>query len=48
MLCPDTAPWRVATLRGTLCPPPGIELAEPVVDLSVYDALLGKEVRHVA
>jgi transposase len=48
MLCPDTAPWRVATLRGTLCPPPGIELAEPVVDLSVYDALLGEEVRHVA
>jgi hypothetical protein len=21
MLCPDSPPWRAATLRGTLCPP---------------------------
>lgn len=48
MLCPDTPPWRAATLRGTLCPPNRVELAEPIVDLSVYDAFLREEVAHVA
>ena len=43
-----TPPWRTATLRSTLCPPTRVELAEPAVDLSVYDALLREEVRHVA
>jgi hypothetical protein len=43
-----SSPWRIATLRGTLCPPARVELAEPAVDLSVYDALLHEEVRHVA
>jgi len=42
------SPWRTATLRGTLCPSARVELAEPAVDLSVYDALLHEEVRHVA
>jgi hypothetical protein len=41
-------PWRTATLRGTLCPPTRVELVAPIVDLSVYDALLGEEVGHVA
>ena len=40
--------WRTATLRGTLCPPARVELAEPAVDLSVYDALLQEEAAHVA
>ncbi len=44
----DSPPWRVATLRGTLCPSPRVELVEPVVDLRVYDTLLREEVRHVA
>jgi hypothetical protein len=44
----DAPPWRTATLRGTLCPPPQVELVEPTVDLSVYDAFLQEEVRHVA
>ena len=48
MLGADTPPWRTATLRGTLCPPPRVELVEPVVDLSVYDALLREEATHVA
>src|ERR1017187_9779677 len=48
MLCPDTPPWRAATLRGTLCPPNRVELVEPIVDLSVYDAFLREEVAHVA
>ena len=43
-----TPPWRVGTLRATLCPPPRVELTEPFVDLSVYDALLREEARHVA
>jgi hypothetical protein len=48
MLGAGTPPWRTATLRGTLCPPPRVELVEPIVDLSVYDALLQEEVAHVA
>jgi hypothetical protein len=48
MLCPDSLPWRAATLRGTLCPPSWVELVEPLVDLSVYDAFLREEVCHVA
>jgi hypothetical protein len=48
MLCPDTPPWRAATLRGTLCPPSRVELVEPIVDLSVYDAFLREEVAHAA
>ena len=48
MLCPDTPAWRAVTLRGTLCPPNRVELVEPIVDLSVYDAFLGEEVAHVA
>ena len=48
LLCPDTPPWRAATLRGTLCPPHQVELAEPIVDLRVYDAFLPEEVAHVA
>jgi len=43
-----TPPWRTATLRSTLCPPTRVELVAPTVDLSVYDALLHEEVRHVA
>jgi transposase len=43
-----TPPWRTATLRGMLCPPTRVELVAPVVDLSVYDALLCEEARHVA
>jgi hypothetical protein len=31
-------------LRGTLCPPNRLELVEPIVDLSVYDAFLREEV----
>jgi len=48
LLCPDSLPWRAATLRGTLCPPSRVELVEPIVDLSVYDAFLQEEVAHVA
>jgi transposase len=48
MLGPDTPPWRAATLRGTLCPPRRVELVEPLVDLSVYDALLQEEAADVA
>ena len=47
MLAPDSPPWRAATLRGTLCPPSWVELVEPLVDLSVYDAFLREEVAHV-
>lgn len=47
MLCPGTPPWRAATLRSTLCPPSRVEMAEPVVDLSVYDAFLREEVADV-
>ena len=43
-----TPPWRTASVRATLCPPPRVELVEPAVDLSVYDALLAEEVAHVA
>ena len=32
---------------GTLCPPSWVELVEPIVDLSVYDAFLREEVAHV-
>jgi hypothetical protein len=35
-------------LRGTLCPPSRVELVEPIVDLSVYDAFLQEEVAHAA
>lgn len=35
----DSPPWRTATLHNFLCPPPCVELAEPVVDFSVYAAL---------
>jgi len=48
LLGPDTPPWRAATLRGLLCPPSRVELVEPLVDLSVYDAFLREEVAHVA
>jgi hypothetical protein len=48
MLGVGSPPWRTATLRGALCPPPRVELAEPTVDLSVYDALLQEEAIHVA
>lgn len=48
MLCPETPPWRAATLRSTLCPPGRVELVEPIVDLSVYDVFLREEVAHVA
>jgi transposase len=48
LLCPDSPPWRAATLHGTLCPPSRVELVEPIVDLSVYDAFLREEVAHVA
>jgi transposase len=48
LLGPDAPPWRAATLRGALCPPSRVELVEPVVDLSVYDAFLREEVAHVA
>ena len=48
MLGVGTPPWWAATLRGTLCPPPRVELMEPAVDLSVYDALLREEAIHVA
>ena len=44
MLCPDTPSWRAATLRPTN----RVELVEPIVDLSVYDAFLREEVCHVA
>jgi len=43
-----TPPWRVGTLRATLCPSPRVELVAPFVDLSVYDALLRAEASHVA
>jgi hypothetical protein len=48
MLGANSPPWRTATLRGTLCPSPRVELREPAVDLSVYDALLREEASHVA
>jgi hypothetical protein len=48
MVGAGTPPWRTATLRGILCPPPHVELVEPRVDLSVYDALLREEFLHVA
>jgi hypothetical protein len=48
LLCPDSPPWRAATLHGTLCPPNRVELVEPIVDLSVYDAFLREEVAQVA
>ena len=48
LLSPATPPWRAATLRGTLCPPSHVELVEPIVDLSVYDAFLREEAGHVA
>jgi hypothetical protein len=48
MLGVGTPPWRVATLRGTLCPPLQVELVEPTVDLSAYDALLREEALPVA
>jgi transposase len=48
MLGVGTPPWRTTTLRDLLCPPPRVELVEPTVDLSVYDALLREEALHVA
>jgi transposase len=48
LLAADTPPWRTASLRGVLCPPAKVDLVEPAVDLSVYDALLGEEAAHVA
>ena len=44
----NSAPWRTASLRQWLCAPVSAALAEPAVDLSVYDALLEEEVAHVA
>jgi transposase len=41
-------PWRTATLRNLLCPPNCVELVEPPVDFSVYDAFLGSEATRVA
>jgi transposase len=48
MLGVGTPPWRTATLRDLLCPSPRVELMEPTVDLSIYDALLREEALHVA
>lgn len=48
LLGPQAGPWRTASLRRTLCPPPHMEVAEPTVDLSWYDPLLTPEVAHVA
>jgi hypothetical protein len=48
LLGPQAGPWRTASLRRTLCPPPTVALAEPAVDLSGYDTLLTEEVGHVA
>lgn len=48
MLGVGTPPWRTATLRSLLCPSPRVELMEPAVDLSVYDALLREEALYVA
>lgn len=48
MLGPDALPWRTASLRALLCPTPAVVMVEPVVDLSVYDALLGEEAVRVA
>jgi transposase len=48
MLGVGAPPWRTATLRAILCPPTRVELVEPMVDLSTYDALLREEVLHVA
>ena len=45
---PQSGPWRTASLRSLLCPPPQVEVPEPVVDLSWYDTLLTPEVAHVA
>ena len=41
-------PWRTESVRRLLCPTPAVTLMEPAVDLTVYDALLGGEVAHVA
>ena len=41
-------PWRTESVRQFLCPCAAVTLAEPLVDLAVYDALLGGEVAHVA
>jgi hypothetical protein len=41
-------PWRTENVRQSLCPSPVVTQAEPVVDLAVYDALLGGEAAHVA
>lgn len=48
LLGPQAGPWRTASLRSILCPPPRVEVAEPTVDLSWYDTLLTEEVAHVA
>lgn len=41
-------PWRTENVRRHLCPSPAVTQAEPVVDLAVYDALLGGEAADVA
>ena len=41
-------PWRTESVRQSLCPSPVVTQVEPVVDLAVYDALLGGEAAHVA
>jgi hypothetical protein len=45
---PQSGPWRTASLRSVLCPPPRVDVAEPAVDLNWYDTLLNLEVAHVA
>ena len=41
-------PWRTESVRQFLCPTLVVTLVDRPVDLSVYDALLGGEVAHVA
>jgi len=48
LVAPQAGPWRTASLRSLLCPPPRVEVAEPAVDLNWYDTLLNTEVAHVA
>ncbi len=48
LVAPQAGPWRTASLRSLLCPPPCVAVAEPTVDLSWYDTLLTAEVAHVA
>lgn len=48
LLGPQAGPWRTASLRSLLCPPPHVEVPKSPVDLSWYDTLLTPEVAHVA